>query len=312
MKPPLGIRSIGATLGSVRTENISKYPGEMDLDFLKSVVGILQTYHKRPEQNAVDLCVEAFADLQKSNPIQPSEIDLVIVVSQHTRPNIPPLSASLSGRLGLKEADYCLDLSIGCTGFVQGAQVLSRLMLDSNYCNALLFNVETLSEVLAPADVNTNLIFSDAASACLFTRENFLASFTAFDFATSGSQCLALHAQNSQLAMDGLAIYNFVARKVPPSLHALLGRHGLSAKDLNAIFFHQASLRTVNKVRESFVSEVAKIPYDILEYGNTGSCTIPFLLRKHLPSMTADPKKHFMLSSFGSGLSYANALMKMD
>jgi len=312
MNEKIGIQDIGTVLGSVATDNIKKYPGKVGEDYLRGTVGILHTFHKRPEESAIDLCAQAFADLQKTCPVSATEIDLVVVVSQHTRPNIPPLSALLSGRLSFKESTYCLDLSIGCTGFVQGAHVLTSLMRGRDWKRALLFNVETLSEVLAPDEVNTNFIFSDAATATLFCQKDVLASFVDFDFATSGDLCLALNAVNAQLSMDGLTIYNYVVRHVPKRLQTLLEAHRLTPSDLNSIFFHQASLRTVNKVKEFFSAAVPRIPYDILEYGNTGSCTIPFLLKKYLNEMTAEDKKHFVLSSFGSGLSYANALLKMS
>ncbi|MGG2305198.1 hypothetical protein ACE4Z6_27625, partial [Salmonella enterica] len=80
---------------------------------IENSVGFHFTHHKLNNETSVDLCSEAFAKIN----VDPKSVDLLIVVSQHTRPNIPPLSAKLAGALKMDPRVYNLDLSIGCTGY---------------------------------------------------------------------------------------------------------------------------------------------------------------------------------------------------
>lgn len=304
-----GLAALGTALGALCKPNIEKYPN-VDAEFLEKTVGIRHTYHKKQSEDAVDLCVQAFKDLQRQRKIAAAEVRMLAVVSQHTRANIPPLSATLAGKLGLPTDAFCLDLSLGCTGFVQGMSVLIAQMRALNVPQALLFNVETLSEILTNDDPNTNFIFSDAATVALLDSEDVFATPIAYSFATDGKSCLALNAHERFLVMDGLEVYNFVARQVPKALRALIQENQLTPQQIDFVFFHQASLRTVGKLKESFPGVEA--PYDILDYGNTGSCSIPFLLKDRREKIRHAKNQRFLLSSFGSGLSYANCLMRSE
>lgn len=303
---------IGTTLGKTPLSNFDKFGGQADKLSIENAVGILTTHHKLPSEAAPDLCVRAFERLQSASEVDLDLVDLLVVVSQHTQPNIPPISARLAGALGLGDKIYNLDLSIGCTGFVQGVHVVSEMARALNARSALLFNVETLSDVLNPEDQNTNFIFSDAATATWLSSSAPGILPVKFNFSTSGKDSLALHSTPRHLRMDGLAVYNYVARNVPAGLKALLADSGLGLEELHAIFFHQASLRTVDKLRRVLSLGDVKMPFSAGAYGNAGSCSIPFLLQEFWADFQGAKGKHAAFCSFGAGLSYANCLVRYD
>lgn len=300
----IGIERIGYTLAGKSIDSYIKHKSAVTKEFLASVVGIDTTYHLTESESALTLCLDAF---HKVGTIDLARIGAICVVSQHTEANIPPLSNRLHGELGiLAQQLLCFDLSLGCTGYVQGLSILKSVMREYGIESALLFNVETLSKVLDESDLNTNLIFSDAAT-CTLVSHSAVFNCSTMTFGTDSSKWTRLSCTNNKLFMDGPEIYNFVARKVPNSIRELLKLNNLSVSDIDRFVLHQASKRTVEKLRQSLALSEIQCPFDILKYGNTGSCTIPIILEKYLDNQSIHS---LLLSSFGSGLAWANMILR--
>ncbi|HPS28934.1 MAG TPA: 3-oxoacyl-[acyl-carrier-protein] synthase III C-terminal domain-containing protein, partial [bacterium] len=63
----------------------------------------------------------------------------------------------------------------------------------------------------------------------------------------------------------------------------------------------------VDIITEDLGVEKSKVPFDIWEYGNTVSSSIPIILEKE---MLMNENSIFLLSGFGVGLSWASCVLK--
>jgi len=84
-------------------------------------------------------------------------------------------------------------------------------------------------------------------------------------------------------------------------------KNGLSDDDIDRYILHQGSKYIVDTVRKRLKVDEKKVPFDILDYGNTISSSIPIILEKELENKKS---KRFVISGFGVGLSWGSAILE--
>jgi 3-oxoacyl-[acyl-carrier-protein] synthase-3 len=62
----------------------------------------------------------------------------------------------------------------------------------------------------------------------------------------------------------------------------------------------------IDVIKEDLKLDDSKVPFDIHNYGNTVSSSIPIVLEKELHDKS---NKNFLLSGFGIGLSWASCVL---
>lgn len=299
----LGIQSIAYYLPAARQVNQPEKWG-MDHAFLSNTVGVLQVARKAQDEGATRLCLNAYEKL-KQEVGEVSDCQVLVVVTQNPDTNMPHTSAILHRELKLPASCVCFDISLGCTGFVHGLSIIQSFMAAHGFSRGLLFNVEVMSKIVNPNDRATAPIFGDGATVALISNE---ARFRTLDFTfgTVGSKCHALRVDDGVLFMEGQEVYEFVARNVPRDIQSLLARNDMKIEDIDRFVFHQGSKRTVDKLIQTLKLDRSRTPFEILNYGNIGACSVPILLADLMPN--PDVRK-IVMSGFGVGLAWSSAIL---
>jgi 3-oxoacyl-[acyl-carrier-protein] synthase-3 len=304
----LGIKNIGVYLPEGRASNLGKLAEfEIDETFITEKIGVRSRSIMAPGESTTDLCVRAFADLElRGGPVRES-VDCVVVVTQNPGANIPHLSARVHAALNLPERCACFDISLGCSGYVYGLSAIQAFMDANKLSNGLLFTCDPYSPIIDEADKNTSMLFGDAASVTWISKA---AELTAgrFTFGTLGSEHAELTCASpaGSLTMNGRAVFNFAARYVPADIKQLLEINAVSLAAVDRFIFHQGSKYIVDTLRKLLRLDAAKVPFDIMEYGNTVSSSIPIILAKDLGESAY---RTFVLCGFGAGLSWASVVL---
>ena len=105
-------------------------------DFVKNT-GVLErriTY----TQTTSDLCYHAAERLLSDLGWKKEEVDALIFVSQTRDFATPATSGILQNRLGLGTGTYCIDLTLGCSGWVYGLSNIAALVSSGGIRKALL------------------------------------------------------------------------------------------------------------------------------------------------------------------------------
>lgn len=270
-----------------------------------------------------DLCFKAADHLIKKLEIDKSSIDGLIFVSQTNDYLLPQTSNILQHRIGLSEKTYCLDIRLGCSGYVVGL-IQAAMLINIGICsNVIVLAGDTTSKIINKKDKALRLIFGDAASATLVTKgQNTLF----FDIRNDGSgykdlivpagsfrnPSSSLTAQvkkdsdnnyrsDDDLFMDGTQIFNFAINKVPKMIDSLLNDYKLSYNHIGTFIFHQANEFMINYLAKKMKLDSRKVPINIKEVGNTGPASIPLTI-----SSTSEGFRELVLMcGFGVGLSWA-------
>lgn len=302
----LGIKEIASYLPEKKVSNYDKKEQfELDDDFIEKKIGVKNHCLKEKEQKASDLAVLAFEKLKTKINFDIEEIDCCVVVTQNPDFNIPHTAAIVHGRLGLRNECACFDVSLGCSGYVYGLSTIISFMHSNNLKKGLLFTADPYSDIIDSEDKNTALLFGDGATVTLIS-DNPVFTPLDYSFGTNGSSYQELMCDD-KLFMNGRAVFNFTATTIPKHIQELLAKNNLSDEDIDKYILHQGSKYIVDTIRKRMKVDEEKVPFDMLEYGNTISSSIPIILEKEMGSTTSDK---IVLSGFGVGLSWASAIIK--
>lgn len=302
----LGIETIATYIPETKKSNYDlKEKFEIDDDFIENKIGV--KYHALKDEGfkSSDMCVKAFEKLQQIVDVDLEEIECCIVVTQNPDFNIPHTAAIVHGKLDLPTNCAAFDISLGCSGFVYGLSNIIAFMKNNGMKKGLLFTSDQYSDIIDEDDKNTALLFGDASTVTFISED---ATFVPIDFSfgTNGKDYAELTCED-KLYMNGRAVFSFTATTAPKHIKALLEKNDLSDEDIKKYYLHQGSKYIVDTIRKRLKVSEDKVPFDMAEYGNTVSSSIPIILAEEVSSL---PKGKVILSAFGVGLSWASAILE--
>lgn len=304
----LGIENIASYLPATKVSNLDqKEKFDLEEDFILNKLGVSEHTQKEQNEKASDLCVKAFKNLLKKENVQKEKIDCCVVVTQNPDYNIPHTSAIVHGKLELSEECACYDIALGCSGYVYALSNILAFMKANNLKNGLLFTADPYSEIINKDDKNTALLFGDGATVTYITQ-NALITPVDFSFGTDGRGYKELLCDQT-LFMNGRAVFNFAATKIPTHIKNLLAKNKLEDSDIDKYILHQGSKYIVDTIRKRLKVSQEKVPFDMLHYGNTISSSIPLILEKEL---LEEGDKKYLISGYGVGLSWASAIIQKN
>lgn len=281
-----------------------------------------------------DLCVHAAQGLMARLGWTPSDIRIIVLVTQTPDHITPSTAAIIQHRLGCSTDCAAFDVNLGCSGYVYGLwTVVSLLQGMPHGTKALLLAGDVSTACISPNDRSTVPLFSDAGSATCLIKDAALDRPWDFALSTSGAAKEAIWIpeggyrspfQTSSLSMqdhgngivrrpidlilNGIDVYQQAAQCWPQQVTALLGQTGIGPDQVDHAVFHQAN-RVINEMvrKRSGFSEV-QTPSSLKELGNSGTASIAVTLAHCLRDVLKAKRNRVLLSGFGVGLSWASLL----
>lgn len=302
----LGIENIATYIPETKKSNYDlKEKFDLDDDFIENKIGVKYHAVKSEGFKSSDMCVKAFENLKEVSDINIEEIECCIVVTQNPDFNIPHTAAIVHGKLDLPSNCAAFDISLGCSGYVYGLSTIISFMKNNGMKKGLLFTSDQYSDILNENDKNTALLFGDAATVTMISEDAILTPLD-FSFGTNGKDYKELICED-ELHMNGRAVFSFTATTAPKHIKALLEKNDLAVDDIDKYYLHQGSKYIVDTIRKRLKVDEEKVPFDMAEYGNTVSSSIPIMLAKDIDTL---PTGKIVLSAFGVGLSWASAIIE--
>lgn len=304
------IRSIGSQLATDLIDNVAQ--GERfgkDAEFITSRIGALSLPVRSSGESACSLAGDAARKALATADLHPSEIGLLIFVTQNADlGGLPHNAAILHGSLGLPTSAMAFDLGLGCSGFVYGLSVASALMTSSGIQNALLVTSDQYRGNLAADDINTNLLFGDGACATVLSREGDF-EIRAGKFGTDGTGYEGLIRNDAGIMMNGRAIFNFSRITISNAIVEFCGENGLPLESVDEFLLHQGSRAIVEEIAKKLGVDEARVPVEIETTGNLVSSSIPALLERRLADRN---RTRLILAGFGVGLSWGTVWLERN
>ena len=257
-------------------------------------------------EDTSDLAARAVRFLLEQESLSLCEIDCLVVCTQNPDGSgLPHTSAIVQQKAGLSDSCACFDISLGCSGFVYGLNVVKGFMEAAGLEKGILVTADPYSKALDMSDKNTAMLFGDAATATLLSDDAVL-DIGESVYSTSGTGAKYLE-KTDKIFMNGRQIFNFVQKHVPLQIKELLEKAGLNNGDVDQFILHQASKHMVSTLVQRLELDEEKVPFDICDTGNTVSSSIPLILRKFIERPET---KLILISGFGVGLSSGSMILK--
>lgn len=304
------IKSIGCYIPETRLDNIARAARfGRDETFVQDKLGPVRVARKAADEDTSDLARRAVQNI-KAADFDLGQVDGLIVCTQNPDGRgLPHTAAILQAKLGIPTTCAAFDVGLGCSGFVYGLAIARSLMATYGLRNVLLVTSDPYSKIIDDDDLDTALLFGDAAAATwLVADPHAHLQVGAAKFATDGSGAEHLKINDAgHLVMHGREIFNFTAVAVPKQIRELLAGAGVEVADVDRFVLHQGSRYIVRTIQQRLGAPVEKVPIALTEYGNAVSSSIPLILADLLD----DPSvKRVVLSGFGVGLSMASMILE--
>jgi len=328
----VGIRAIAACIPKKISSNYDLCNIMSDEEIEKTVnsIGIKEKRIADIDVCSSDLCFKAAEKLLEDNQIDRSTIDMVLFLSQTPDFIIPATSPSLQHRLGLQKSTACMDLSLGCSGYVYALSTAFAYASMDGINRVLLLVGETFSKIVNNKDKVNAPLYGDAGTATLVEKGNEEDSIFCLYSDGEGAPAVMIPAggfrkpsnidshvvseredgnsrSDSELFMDGMDVFNFALGVVPKGVKEILKIVSLTANDIDYIVFHQSNKFMTDFFVKKLKIDLEKVPYCIEKYGNTSSSSIPLTIVSELKDIN---NKKMVICGFGAGLSWATAYIE--
>lgn len=305
-----------------------------EAETFNNTVGIRRRHIADETVCASDMCQRAAENLLKELGWEKDSIEMLIFESVTGDYRTPPTSCLLQERLGLPDSVFCLDMPMGCCGFIYAMTVGANMMTTGCIKRALLLIGDTALRMGSPEDKSRVPLFGDCGTAVAIEYDPSAPEMTV-DFHTYGKGYEALMTPHGgfrhpaapesfvtedfghgivrapiHTLINGMDVFAFAISKPPRSVEKFMADEGIDRNtDIDYFLIHQANKMIVDRVVKKLKLPAAKVPYNLEEYGNLGGASIPSLMATRLSDKLKQNPQRLLMSSFGLGLSWATMTM---
>lgn len=309
----------------VTVKSFSKIFGDEIPAKFSAGTGIQEMYKALPEQTASDLATAAAERLFRKVGIDKKEIGLMLLVTQSPDYRRPSSASVVQKRLELPIDCSCMEINLGCSGFIYGLQTAMSLMNTSDMKYSLLLMGETASKLVDSRDKSIVMMYGDAGAAILLEKTNEkIGSTTLLRSDGSRYKAIILPAGGFRdmnprhdrfvcsdgierslydIYMDGTSVFSFSITDVPKSIYDYLRITNTTAEDYDLFLFHQANEFIIKQIMRKLKLKKDLVPISLDRYGNTGGISIPLTLCDAYGEKESEVKR-VLMAGFGIGLSW--------
>ena len=311
---------------------------EIEAENFTSVTGVECSRTVTDGMTCSDLCQAAAERLLEESGWDKESINMLVFVTASRDFFVYPNTANiLQDKLGLSNECMAFDLPFACSGYVYGLSVASSMMQTGNIKRALLLVGETNSKIQNPEDKTVWALHGDAGSATLLEYNENATHPMQFHVCSDGSGweaiiCKEMGARYPATAesltpvkidegivrapwecnMDGMSVFSFAITRPGQCIKGLCEHFDIDLSAIDYLLIHQANKMIDEKLRKKLKLAPEQVPYSMMKFGNTSSCTIPITMATQIQEVLRNKENELVMCGFGSGLSWGAAHIYTD
>lgn len=305
---------------------------ETSEEWIVQRTGIEERHFVDRSIGAADLGLLAARNALEAAGTRAEELDLVLLGTLSPDVDFPASACLLQRALGVKGMP-ALDVRNQCSGFLYGLAVGDAFVRTGAADRVLLVGAEVHSSGL---DFSTRgrdvaVIFGDGAGAVvlgpderpghgiLSTHLHAEGRYASKLWTEVPSSRCAPRIDEEMIAgeagrffpkMHGSYVFRHAITRFTEVVREALEANGVTVRDLSLLIPHQANLRISHMVAAGLELPEDKVFNNIQRYGNTTAASIPIALDEALCAGRIHPGDLVCLASFGSGFTWAAALIR--
>lgn len=263
--------------------------------------------------------------------LQPSDVDLIVFATITPDYFFPGSAFLMQRELGL-EGIGVIDIRNQCSGFVYALSIADQFIKTGMYKTILIVGSEIQSSWINKSTEGRNVavIFGDGAGAAVVQAttdpdHRVLSTHLHADgryaedlyVKEPGSSRPGRSATKEMIdeggfdvVMNGNAVYKHAVVRFAEVINESLVANDYKADDITLLVPHQANVRISEYVRQQMGLPEERVVSNIHKYGNTTAASIPIAMTEAFDEGRIKPGDLVCLAAFGSGFTWASALIK--
>lgn len=291
--------------------------------------GVRERRYVDPGTGSSHLGAEAARRAIANAGITANDIDLIVFATLSPDHVFPGNGVLVQSQLGMRPVG-ALDVRDQCTGFVYGLSVAEAYVKGGFLDRVLVIGAEVQSTgldfstkgrdvavifgdgagavVVGPAEPGRGILSSHLHSEGKYAKELWVEapSFLDDPWITHGMIDAGRHFPR----MNGRYVFTHAVRRFPEVIRESLEKNGLAIGDLSLLIPHQANLRITQAVGIALQLPEEKVYSNVERFGNTTAASIPIALDECVEQGRIREGDIVCLASFGSGFTWASALLR--
>lgn len=300
-------------------------------EWIRERTGIEERRFFNPDKDTVaNMSARACRMALERAHVEVKEVDFIILATITPDYFFPGSGVLLQRELGL-EGIGALDVRNACSGFIYALSVADQFIKTGMYKTVLVVGAEIQSSAmdLSTRGRGVSVIFGDGAGAVVLQASNkprsgilsthlhadgrYAEELYIKDPGSSRKQRLTkemIEEDGIRAHMNGNTVFKHAIVRFQEVIMEALDVNGLQKKDINLLIPHQANLRISKYIQEKMELPDEKVYNNIMRYGNTTAASIPIAMSEAWEEKKIKEGDLLCLAAFGSGFTWASALVK--
>jgi len=313
----------------VTNDELSTYMDTSD-EWIQERTGIKERHYVEKGEGPSDIAIPATKQALNAAGLKVSDIDFIIFATSTPDFYAPGSGCLLQEKMGFNEIG-ALDIRVQCSGFIYGLSIAEQYIRTGTFKNILLIGAEVQSTAMDLTNTgrDTAIIFGDGAGAAIISATDEDRGVLSTHMHSEGKYLKELWLESPAsnagyprinrealdegkqfLKMNGKEVFRHAVTRFPEVINEALEANNLTSENIDLLIPHQANLRITQMVQKRLSLRNEQVFSNIHKYGNTTAATIPIALAEAFNEGKIKDGDLLVLASFGSGFTWASAIMK--
>ncbi|UCD84640.1 MAG: ketoacyl-ACP synthase III [Deltaproteobacteria bacterium] len=298
--------------------------------WIQERTGIVERRFVDEGVGVADLALEASKQALERAGIGPQDLDFIILATLSPDYTFPGSAVLLQDKLGA-DTIGALDVRNQCSGFIYSLSIADQYIKTGCFKRILVVGSETHSTGvdLSTPGRDVAVLFGDGAGAVVVgPTEEEGKGVLSTHLHSEGKYAKELwveapgsiyHPRITHEMIDegrhfpkmkGRMVFRHAVARFPEAINEALKANNYQLSDIDVLILHQANLRIIEYVAQSLEVPEHKVYNNIQRYGNTTAASIPIAIDEALQEGKIKEGSLVLLASFGSGFTWASALIR--
>lgn len=313
----------------ITNDDLAQYIDTSD-EWIRERTGIQERRWFNPEKDTVaNMATRATKMALERAGMEAKEIEFIVFATITPDYFFPGSGVLLQRELGLQGIG-AIDIRNACSGFIYGLSTADAFIKSGMYKTVLVVGAEIQSSALdkTTAGRNTNVIFADGAGAAILQATDEKTGVLTTHLHADGDYAEELYVKDPgssrkvrlspeliagdsfKVYMNGNGVFKHAVVRFEEVIHEALEKAGKSTEDIDLLIPHQANLRISQFIQRKLKLPDEKIFNNIMYLGNTTAASIPIALSEAVDQGRIKKGELLCLAAFGSGFTWASALIE--
>lgn len=288
-------------------------------EWITERTGIKERRIAAEHETAAYMGAEAAKKALEMAGLKATDLDMIVMGTASSNAAFPSAACYVQQYLEVPNIP-AFDVAAACSGFIFSLSIADQYIKSGMAKRVLVIGADALSQMCAPNDRSTLILFGDAGGACILEASEEQGILSTHLHADGQFQPLlgcdapkrgdAKSVDESYMYMKGNEVFKVAVTRLSEIVQQTLDHNNLAKSDVDWLVPHQANLRIIKATAKKLSMSMDQVVVTLDKHGNTSAATIPTALDIAIRDGRIQRGQTLLLEAFGSGFTWGSALIK--